>query len=234
MLYLLSTKATATTTMTIRYVIYRRVSTDKQGASGLGLEAQQRDIALFLEAYSGQPYEILGTFTEVITGKDTGAVKEEREKAIALTKKHKATLLVAKLDRLSRDVEDIAGIIKRVDLKVACMPQADRFQLHLYAALAEQEREFISQRTKQALAAAKARGVKLGGLRDTTGRRNAAAKQKAQERAEKLSGIIRPLVASGMSTRDIAQELNSAGLRTPRGHEYQSMTVTRLIRRLAL
>lgn len=215
-----------------RYITYLRVSTDKQGKSGLGLEAQERDINLYLERYSDQPFELVTSFTEVITGKDTGTVKEQREKAIQLARKEKATLLVAKLDRLSRDVEDIAGVIKRVDLKVACMPSADKFQLHLYAALAEQEREFISQRTKQALAAAKARGVKLGGLRDKTGQRNRAIKQQADSHAEQLRGIIAPLLKAGYTTRQIASELNKAGLRTVRGSNYQSMTVSRLIKRL--
>ncbi len=216
----------------ITYVVYRRVSTAKQGASGLGLEAQERDVQLFLDNYSGQPYRVLGTFTEVVTGKDTGAVKLELEKAIALAKKKKAVLLVAKLDRLSRDVETIAGIIKRVEVKVACMPNADKFQLHLYAALAEQEREFISVRTKAALAAAKARGVKLGGLRDKTNERNKAWVKQANTRAERLREIIQPLLETGATTREIAESLNKAGLRTVRGSEFQSMSVSRVIKRL--
>jgi len=218
----------------IQYVLYRRVSTAKQGASGLGLEAQERDIQLFLDNYSGQPYEILESFTEVVTGKDTGSQKVELEKAITLAKKKKAVLLVAKLDRLSRDVETIAGIIKRVEVKVACMPHADKFQLHLYAALAEQEREFISVRTKQALAAAKARGVKLGGVRDKTNKRNKVSKEQADERAEKLRGIVEPLVSKKKATREIASALNAAGLKTSRGNRFESMTVSRLLKRLEL
>lgn len=218
----------------IKYVVYRRVSTAQQGASGLGLEAQERDIDIFLNQYSGQPYKVLAAFTEVVTGKDTGAVKEERQKAIAMAKKHKAVLLVAKLDRLSRDVADIATVIKTVDVKVACMPHADKFQLHLYAALAEQEREFISQRTKQALAAAKARGVKLGGKRPGHKATNEVVKKQADDRAEKLRGIVAPLVAGGMTTRAIAEELNKAGIKTARGSEFQSTQVHRLIKRLEL
>ena len=216
----------------IKYVLYRRVSTVKQGASGLGLEAQERDIQLFLENYSREPYEVLSEFTEVVTGKDTGTQKAELEKAIAITKKNKATLLVAKLDRLSRDVETIAGIIKRVEVKVACMPNADKFQLHLYAALAEQEREFISVRTKQALAAAKARGVKLGGARSDTLVRNEACKKQATDRAEKLRSIVQPMIDKKLTTREIASALNKAGIKTPKGSEFQSMTVSRLIKRL--
>ena len=218
----------------ITYVVYHRVSTAKQGASGLGLEAQGRDVQLFLDNYSGQPYKVLDTFTEVVTGKDNGTVKLELEKAIALAKKKKAVLLVAKLDRLSRDVETIAGVIKRVEVKVACMPNADKFQLHLYAALAEQEREFISVRTKAALAAAKARGVKLGGLRDKTNERNKAWVKQADSRAERLREIIKPLLEAGATTREIAKALNSAELRTVRGSEFQSMTVSRAIKRLSL
>jgi DNA invertase Pin-like site-specific DNA recombinase len=218
----------------IQYVLYHRVSTAKQGASGLGLEAQERDIQLFLDNYSGQPYEILESFTEVVTGKDTGSQKLELEKAIALAKKKKAVLLVAKLDRLSRDVETIAGVIKRVDVRVASMPHADKFQLHLYAALAEQEREFISVRTKQALAVAKARGVKLGGARADSKLRNEACKKQADERAEKLRGIVEPLVNDGKTTREIAEVLNEAEIKTPRGNRFESMTVSRLIKRLEL
>lgn len=218
----------------IKYVIYRRVSTAQQGASGLGLEAQERDIDIFLNQYSGQPYTVIGTFTEVVSGKDTGAVKEERQKAIETAKRNKAILLVAKLDRLSRDVADIATVIKTVDVKVACMPHADKFQLHLYAALAEQEREFISQRTKQALAAAKARGVKLGGKRAGHKVSNETVKKQADDRAEKLRGIVKPLVADGLTTRAIADELNKAGLTTARGNQYQSAQVHRLVKRLGL
>ncbi len=218
----------------ITYVVYRRVSTVKQGVSGLGLEAQERDVQLFLDNYSGQPYKVLEIFTEVVTGKDTGTVKLELEKAITLAKRKKAVLLVAKLDRLSRDVETIAGIIKRVEVKVACMPNAETFQLHLYAALAQQEREFISVRTKQALAAAKARGVKLGGLRDKTNERNKAWVKQADTSAEKLREIIQPLLEAGTTTREIAKALNRAELRTVRGSEFQSMTVSRVIKRLGL
>ena len=146
-----------------QFVIYTRVSTKRQGKSGLGLEAQQRDIELYLQNYAEVPYEVLGSFCDIESGKHSD--RPELNKAMDLAIQSKATLLVAKLDRLSRDVELIAGVIKRCDLIVASMPNADKFQLHIYAALAEQEREFISVRTKAALAEAKAKGVKLGGSR---------------------------------------------------------------------
>jgi DNA invertase Pin-like site-specific DNA recombinase len=119
-------------------------------------------------------------------------------------------LLVAKLDRLSRKVSFIATLMedRRVSLRVAAMPSADKFQLHIYAALAEQEREFISIRTKAALAEAKVRGVKLGGLRDETGKRNAAVQANAKKRAEKVAGIVVPLRNQGASLRDIAAALD--------------------------
>ena len=141
-----------------QYVTYMRVSTKEQGRSGLGLEAQRRDIDLFLENYSEVPFEIAGEFVDVQSGGDNE--RPQLQEAIALSKSLKCELLVAKLDRLSRKVSFIASLIedKGVDLRVASMPYADKFQLHIYAALAEQERDFISARTKAALQAAKARG----------------------------------------------------------------------------
>jgi DNA invertase Pin-like site-specific DNA recombinase len=216
----------------IKYVTYYRVSTKQQGDSGLGLEAQERDIDLFLSNYSDTPYKVVGSFTEVESGKNND--RAELKKAINLAKEEDALLLVAKLDRLSRDVEFIAGVIKNVNIKVASMPNADNFQLHIYAALAEKERDFISTRTKQALAAAKDRGVKLGGLRDKTGERNKASKAQATERAESIRTLIEPMVKSGYSLRKIALSLNSANQTTASGAEYKAATVSRIIKRLEL
>jgi DNA invertase Pin-like site-specific DNA recombinase len=211
----------------IRYVTYKRVSTKEQGRSGLGLEAQERDIRLFLSNFSDEPWDVVGEFVEVQSGADDD--RPELAQAIALAKKQKAILLVAKLDRLSRDVEFIAGLMKRVDFKVAQMPSADTFQLHIYAALAEKERAFISQRTKAALAQS---SKKLGGLRDATMKRNAVLKEQADQRAGKLAGIVLPLRERGSSLREIATALNAAGLATPRGGEWQAVQVKRLLERL--
>ena len=182
-----------------RYVTYKRVSAAEQGRSGLGLEAQQRDLELFLEGFSEEPWEVIGEFTDVLSGASSD--RPELAKAIEMAKREKATLLVAKLDRLSRKVSFIAGLMEDTKLKfrVASMPFADQFQLHIYAALAEQEREFISRRTRAALAEAKARGVKLGGLRDKTMRRNEAVRANAKARAEKVRGIVVPLREAGGS-----------------------------------
>ena len=216
-----------------RYVVYKRVSTAEQGRSGLGLEAQQRDIQLFLDTFSEVPWEVLGEFTDILSGGDSA--RPELVKAIDMAKREKATLLVAKLDRLSRKVSFIATLMDdpKLDLRVASMPYADKFQLHIYAALAEQEREFISRRTKAALAEAKARGRKLGGLRDATMKRNAAVQANAKHRAERVQGIVWPLRDAGRSLREIAEELNRAGVETARGGRWQASQVKRVLERLA-
>ena len=215
-----------------QYVIYRRVSTRKQGESGLGLEAQDRDIDLYLQNYESSEFEVLNTFVDVESGSLTD--RPQLIKAMNLARQSGATLLVSKLDRLSRRVSFIASLLEdpKIRLKVACMPHADKFQLHIYAALAEQERDFISARTKAALAQAKARGTKLGGLRDSTGERNKIICQQAQERADRLEHIVMPLVQQKKTTRQIADALNAAGVQTARGGHWQSGQVSRLIGRL--
>jgi len=212
-----------------RYVTYTRVSTTEQGRSGLGLQAQRRDIKLFLENYSEVPHEIIGEFTDVLSGTDND--RPELTRAIGLAKRSGATLLVAKLDRLSRKVSFISTLMDdpKLSLRVAQMPSADKFQLHVYAALAEQEKDFISKRTKAALAEAKARGQKLGGLRDATMKRNAAVKANAKSRAESVIGLVRPLRDSGKPLREIAKHLDAAGVRTARGGRWSASQVQRVL-----
>lgn len=219
--------------MTAKYVIYRRVSTAAQGESGLGLEAQDRDIALFLDNYSDTPFEVLGTFTDVESGKHDN--RPELAKALDLARKEGAEVLVSKLDRLSRDVAFIANLLKdkRISFRVASMPHADKFQLHIYAALAEQERDFISLRTKQALAAAKARGVKLGGMRDATMKRNDAAIAAADAAAQRVAAIVVPMRAANATLQQIADALNAANVPTPRGAKWLPMSVSNALKRLA-
>jgi len=219
---------------TAKYVIYRRVSTAEQGRSGLGLEAQDRDIALYLANYSEEPFAVLGTFTDIQSGKT--ATRPQLAAALDLARKEGAELLVAKLDRLSRDVEFIAALLKdkKLRFRVASMPHADKFQLHIYAALAEQERDFISKRTKAALASAKARGVKLGGMRDATMKRNDAAIEAANAAAQRVAAIIRPLQASGKSLRQIADALNVAGVATSRGGKWGGSQVMYTLNRLGV
>lgn len=216
------------------FVIYRRVSTAEQGKSGLGLDAQSRDIDLYLKNYADQPHEIVGEFIEVMSGKDCD--RPQLDQALKLCRATGAELLVSKLDRLSRKVAFIAALMeeKNLTIRVASMPNADPFQFHIYAALAEQERKFISLRTKAALGEAKARGVKLGGLRDATGKRNEVVKDSAKAFAEKLRPIIAPLKSSGSSLAAIAKALNAASVETARGGEWTAMQVKRVSDRLGL
>lgn len=214
-----------------KYVVYTRVSTKEQGRSGLGLEAQRRDIDIFLQAYSDVPWEIVGTYQDVGSGADNG--RPELQAAIAMAKANNAELLVAKLDRLSRKVSYLAALLddKQLKLRVASMPAADKFQLHIYAALAEQERDFISTRTKAALAAAKARGVKLGGVRgDGLVKANAARRDNAEANAVQAMGLIAPLRAQNMSLAAIADMLNAAKVD---GGGWSAMKVKRSIERAA-
>src|SRR5262252_4974431 len=146
-------------------IAYIRVSTQKQGKSGLGLEAQETLIERFA---SQEGFQIIQTFTEVQSGKDDDQRRPQLSAALQAARKAKAPVIVAKLDRLSRDVHFISGLMKhKVAFIVADLgADTDPFMLHIYAALAEKERRMISVRTKDALAAAKARGKQLGGLRE--------------------------------------------------------------------
>ena len=215
-----------------RYITYKRVSSREQGRSGLGLDAQERDIQLFLENYAETPYEVVGEFVEVHTGSDNN--RPQLTSAIALAKKENAILVVAKLDRLSRKVSFIAGLMeeKGLEFKVAQMPYADAFQLHIYAALAEQEKQFISQRTTAALQQAKERGVKLGAPVHHIDALAVARKDKALVDAKKVEGVIVPLRASGASLRRICEVLNASGATTSRGGQFNQPLVSRMLRRL--
>ncbi|MFP9136469.1 recombinase family protein [Devosia sp. XGJD_8] len=216
-----------------KYVIYTRVSTDEQGKSGLGLAAQERDIELFLTSFSKMPYEVIGRFQDVLSGRSDD--RPQLTRALKLARSTGAELLVAKLDRLSRKVSFIAALMddKAVRLRVASMPFADKFQLHIYAALAEQERTFISERTKAALKVAKANGKHLGGLRDKTMKRNAAVQAKANSEAEKVMKVIGPLRQSGATLASIAATLNETGIPTSRGGTWTPTQVSRVLERAA-
>jgi DNA invertase Pin-like site-specific DNA recombinase len=201
-------------------IAYIRVSTQKQGKSGLGLEAQQAAIARFA---AQEGFEIGQTFTEVQTGKDDDKRRPQLKAALTVASKAKAPIIVAKLDRLSRDVHFISGLMKhKVSFIVADLgADTDPFMLHIYAALAEKERRMISDRTKQALASAKAKGVQLGGLRD----HGRELKQAAIERAKALEPLFNEL--AGKSAREIARILNERNVSTPTGKPWSAMTVIR-------
>ena len=205
-----------------RFVIYTRVSTKSQGKSGLGLEAQKRDIRLYLDNYAPD-HRIVAAFQDIESGSKSN--REALNQAVQLAKAEDAVLLVSKLDRLSRDVEFIAGLIKRVNIRVAAMPTADSFQLHIYAALAEQERNFISLRTKSALAMAKERGVKLGTARPEAKKRIATIKANADALAKKVIDTIVSLRKDNKTYAEIAFELNRLGVQTARGGSWYGTTV---------
>jgi len=204
-------------------IAYYRVSTARQGRSGLGIEAQRAAVHRFAEA---EGFEILAEFTEVETGKGSDALERRPQLRAALkaAKKAKCHVAVAKLDRLSRDVAFIANLmVQRVPFLVTALGRnVDPFTLHIYAALAEQERRMISQRTKAGLQAAKERGVVLGNTQLAADNKKAAA-----ERAESLRPVLIEL--SELSSRDVAAEL------TKRGHgEFSYKTVQRMRSRLKL
>ena len=213
-----------------QFVLYFRVSTRRQGDSGLGLDAQRRDINLFLETYAEVPFEVLAEFTDVKSGRDDE--RPELWKAIELAERTGATLVVAKLDRVSRRVSFISAIMerKRLEFTVATMPYADKFQLHIYAALAEQEREFISLRTKQALAPMKGTG-KLGGNRGNIDKANEAASALADSHAAKVMDTVRPLKEAGRTLQQIADTLNKSGVKTARGGKWYPTTVKNVLLR---
>lgn len=217
-----------------KFVVYTRVSTRRQGRSGLGLAAQERDIAVFFDSYADEPFEVIGRFQDVDSGSNTD--RPELKKAVALAKQAAATLLVAKLDRLSRKVSEISSLMedRRLKLSVAQMPHADKFQLHIYAALAEQERDFISKRTKAALKEAKERGIKLGGERPEAQRRHAAVKAEADANAMRVSNLIFRSRAAGNSYKQIADELNKLQVRTARQACWHPAQVRRYAQRLEI
>ena len=205
-----------------RFIAYYRVSTDKQGDRGYGLDAQRKAVDDYL---NGGSWKLVGEFTEVESGKRTDN-RPELEKALGAARKHKAKLIIAKLDRLSRNVAFIAGLMERkVDFVSVDMPSATPFMLHVYAAVAEEERRMIASRTKAGLAAAKARGVVLGNPK-------LAADNRAHANARAI--VLKPVLHElrGLSARSIATELNRRKVATPTGAPWSAKTVIRVQERL--
>ena len=217
-------------------IAYLRVSTDKQGRNGLGIETQRAAITHFAEA---EGLGLVGELVEVETGKGSDALERRPllREALALARKHKAAVCVAKLDRLSRDVAFIANLmVQRVPFIVTELgADVDPFMLHIYAALAQKERALISERTKVALAAKKAQGVRLGNRTnlDLASAKGAAAKRKAADDfARNVLPIVRQLQSSGVTGLvSIATALNERGVRTPRGRMWHASSVRNLLRR---
>lgn len=218
-----------------RLVGYVRVSTARQGRSGLGLEGQRQALIHFAKA---EGFEIASEYIEIETAKGSDALDRRPQLAAALAeaRRLRCPVAVAKLDRLSRDVHFISGLMShRVPFLVAELgPDVDPFVLHLFAALAEKERAMISVRTKTALAAAKARGVVLGGPKLDEARSVAkdVIKSMADRNAANAAPIIREIKAAGAkSLRDIADALNARGVSTPRGGRWYASTVRNVLAR---
>lgn len=219
-------------------ISYLRVSSQQQGRSGLGIEAQREAIVRFA---ADNGFEIVGEFVEIETGKGVDALDRRPQLAAALSaaRKAKCPVVVAKLDRLSRDVAFIAGLmVQRVPFVVAELGvDADPFMLHLYAALAEKERALISARTSAALGAAKARGVMLGNrtnLAEAQAKGAATNISKADSFATSVLPIVEKIKAGGTtSLSGIAAELNARNIRTARGGEWMPQTVKNLLARAA-
>ncbi len=214
---------------------YVRVSTSQQGRSGLGIEAQREALSRFAAA---EGFELVRTFDEVETGKGADALDRRPKLVAALNeaRRLRCSVAVAKLDRLSRDVHFISGLMAhRVPFVVAELgPDVDPFILHLFAALAEKERALISTRTKAALAAAKARGVVLGGPKLAKARKQAIAsiKEAANHHAANVRPIIREIQRSGItSLHQIAAALNARGIATPRGGQWYAKSVSNILAR---
>ena len=209
-----------------RYVAYFRVSTEKQGKSGLGLAAQHSLVERFLSNGA----EVVAEYVEVQSGKNDERI--ELWRAINHAKRSDAKLLIAKLDRFSRKVSFIASIMEQgIGLVVAEMPNATDFQLHIFAALAQEERRLISERTRSALAEAKKRGVVLGKNGKVLAERNRKA---ADERAEALRPFIIPMVEQGLSLSEIARRLNGLGILSTRGGKFYAQQIKLILQRFDL
>lgn len=223
----------------MKLVSYLRVSTQKQGRSGLGLEAQQAAIA----AYASQRHrQVLQTFTEIESGKSTE--RPELAKALHLAKVTGSTLVIAKLDRLSRNAAFLLTLRDSgVRFVAADLPDANELTVGIMALVAQQEREAIRKRTQEALAAAKRRGVKLGNPNGAAALRRAgrgnrgslvAIRSNADRHAENLRPVISELQASGVrSLGGLASELNARGMLTPRGGRWHRSSVRNLLTRLS-
>jgi DNA invertase Pin-like site-specific DNA recombinase len=215
-----------------RYIAYYRVSTARQGKSGLGIEAQKQAVSQHL---SGQ--KPISEFTEVESGRRSD--RPQLTAALAACRVHKATLVIAKLDRLARNVAFVSSLMEAgVEFEACDFPQANRLTIHILAAVAEHEVRMISERTRAALAAAKARGTVLGGFRGRAGtctdleKARAVRSDQAKQRAIDLASTIEEVrLAGAHSFRSIATRLNSRGIVASRGGPWSAAQVRNVIAR---
>jgi DNA invertase Pin-like site-specific DNA recombinase len=212
-----------------KFIAYYRVSTDKQGKSGLGLDAQRKAVLDFL---NGGSWELVQEFVEVESGKHSD--RQELTAALATCRKHKAKLVIAKLDRLSRNLAFVATLMESgVEFVAVDNPHANKLTIHILAAVAQHEREMISERTKAALAAAKARGTVLGNpnLADAAQRGREAGKANARRFAANVLPIIEEIERSGVASHNaIAAKLNERRVPTARGGKWTHVQVGAVLR----
>lgn len=215
-----------------KFIAYYRVSTAQQGRSGLGLEAQQEAVRTHL---NGGGWQLVAEVVEVESGRK--ADRPQLAEALRLCRVHGATLVIAKLDRLARNVAFVSALMDAgIDFEAVDFPQANRLTIHILAAVAEHEARMTSERTRAALAAAKARGVKLGGARANSatigkvgGARSAVVRSAASaKRADDLRPTVVALQQAGMSLRQIAAELDKRGITTARGKQWTAAAVARV------
>jgi DNA invertase Pin-like site-specific DNA recombinase len=213
-----------------QFVTYYRVSTQRQGASGLGLDAQRSTVANYL---SGGTRTVLAEFAEIETGKGANALERRPQLRLALElcKRKGATLLIAKLDRLARNVHFVSGLIETgVDFIAADMPNANKVMIQMHAVMSEWERDQISERTKAALASAKARGVILGATGPANLKRNIQERQDtAKYFRARLKPVIDGFISQGLTRRVIVERLNDLNIKAPMGGTWSLGQVQRLL-----
>ncbi|ENG6110139.1 MULTISPECIES: recombinase family protein [Serratia] len=218
-----------------KFITYYRVSTTQQGKSGLGLEAQRAAVKLYLKGGDGS---VVSEFEEVETGKGSNALdkRPQLRAALAACKKYGATLLIAKLDRLARNVHFVSGLLETgIDFVAADMPQANKVMIQMHAVMSEWERDQISSRTKAALAVAKEQGKVLGAAGSVNLKSNTEARrQVAQTFAENLRPLIESWKDRGLSQRRMVEVLNMARTPAPKGGEWRLSQLQRVISRLDL
>lgn len=213
-----------------QFVAYYRVSTQRQGASGLGLDAQRSTVEQYVQ---GRAKTVLAEFVEIETGRGASALDRRPQLRLALEacKRSGAVLLIAKLDRLARNVHFVSGLMEsRVKFVALDMPEANDLTIHIMAAFAEHEAKRISERTREALAAARARGVVLG----ATGPANLKGcndqrQQKAEDFHQRISPIFEGMAAQGLSRRAIVKRLNELGIKAPMGGVWSLGQVQRVL-----
>lgn len=202
-----------------KFISYLRVSTDRQGEHGYGIDAQRKAVADFL---NGGSWQLLGEFVEVESGRRND--RPQLAAALAACRRHKANLVIAKLDRLARNVAFIANLMDgKIDFICCDMPEATRLTIHVLAAVAEHEREMIAKRTKDGLRVAKERGVVLGG--PALASINSARQRAAVSRARAIAPVLAEL--AGLSAHAAAAELNTRRVPTPMGRPWSAKTVIR-------